>query len=271
MSGARMAVTETRPGIGIQLSAHALSGLVRVWMRTLDYRVEYEDYTIDPIFSECRGPNLYLFWHEYILFPLYLRGHCHLTMLVSRHRDADLLTEVARIMGFRFIRGSSRRGGDQALRALLEVGKSQHLTITPDGPRGPRRQMAPGAVFLASRLQIPIVLMGFGYHRPWRLKSWDRFAIPRPFSRARAITSRAINIPPDLDRDGMEFYRQTLEKELNELTSAAEHWAENGQPRERERALYKAPAAHPPGIFPEGTRRENLDYDGHQKMTEKAA
>lgn len=222
------------------------AAMVRLWMSTLSYRVEYEDPSIDPIFPECVGPKLYLFWHEYILFPFYLRGNCYLTMLVSRHQDADLLTEVARIMGFEFVRGSTRRGGDQALRHLMEVGRRRHLTITPDGPRGPRRQMAPGAVYLASRLGLPIVLMGFGYHRPWRLRSWDRFAIPRPFSRARAITSRAIDIPRDLDREGIEHYRKELERQLNELTQLAEEWAATGQSRPGERPLYKAPAAHPP-------------------------
>ena len=55
-----------------------------------------------------------------------------------------------------------------------------NLTITPDGPRGPRRQLAQGPVYLASKLGMPIVAMGFGYDRPWRFNSWDRFAIPRP-------------------------------------------------------------------------------------------
>lgn len=230
----------------IRGGAHITAALVRVWMGTLNYRVAYEDPSIDPIFPECTGPKLYLFWHEYILFPFYLRGHCYLTMLVSRHKDADLLTETARIMGFEFVRGSTRRGGDQALRHLMEVGRRRHLTITPDGPRGPRRQMAPGAIYLASRLGVPIVLMGFGYDRPWRLRSWDRFAIPRPFSRARAVTSRAIEIPRDLDREGIEHYRQRLERQLNELTDLAEQWAATGRSRAGEKPLYRAPAAHPP-------------------------
>ena len=89
--------------------------------------------------------------------------------------------------------------------------------------------MAPGAIFLASKLGLPLVVMGYGYDRPWRVKrAWDQFAIPRPCSRARAIPSGEIFIPPDLDRDGLEYFRQKVENLLNCLTEEAEAWAESG-------------------------------------------
>jgi lysophospholipid acyltransferase (LPLAT)-like uncharacterized protein len=115
---------------------------------------------------------------------------------------------------------------------MLAKSRDTHLTITPDGPRGPRRQLAPGSVFLASKLGLPLVLMGFGYDRPWRVKSaWDQFAIPRPGSRARAVVSGEIFIPPDLDRDGLEHYRRTIEARLNCHTTEAETWAASGKRR----------------------------------------
>jgi hypothetical protein len=104
-----------------------------------------------------------------------------------------------------------------------------HLTITPDGPRGPRRQLAPGCVFLASKLGLPLVAMGFGYDRPWRVPgTWDQFAVPRPGARARAVVSGEIFIPPDLDRDGLEHFRQQTEQLLNRATEDAELWAASG-------------------------------------------
>ncbi len=125
-------------------------------------------------------------------------------MLLSRHRDAEILSYAAHHMGFEFVRGSTNRGGVAALRELLAKSRSMHLTITPDGPRGPRRRLAPGCVYLASKLGLPLVVMGFGYDRPWRVRSaWDQFAMPRPGSRARAVVSGEIFIPPDLDRDGL--------------------------------------------------------------------
>ncbi len=224
---------------------HKLGGLlasaaVRRWMGTLDYKVLYEDPTIDPIFPECRGQKIYIFWHEYILFPLYLRGHCNMAMLLSRHRDAEILSHAAHHLGFEFVRGSTNRGGVAALRELLERSRTMHLTITPDGPRGPRRQLAPGCVYLASKLGLPLVLMGFGHDRPWRARSaWDQFAVPRPCSRARAAVSGEIFIPPDLDRDGLEHHRQEIERRLNALTDEAEAWAASGLRKPGQSRLYR--------------------------------
>ena len=204
------------------------SAAIRAWMGTLDYKAACYDPALDPGSPECRGQKIYVFWHEYILFPLCLRGHCNLSMLLSRHRDAEILSHVAGHMGFDFVRGSTNRGGVAALRHLLAKSRNMHLAITPDGPRGPRRQLAPGAVYLASKLGLPLIAMGYGYQRPWRANSWDRFAVPRPFCRARAVLAPEIHIPPDLDRSELEHFRREVEDTLNRLTDEAERWAESG-------------------------------------------
>lgn len=103
-----------------------------------------------------------------------------------------------------------------------------NLAITPDGPRGPRRCLAPGRVFLASKLNLPLVPFGIGYDRPWRMPTWDRFALPRPYSRARVVTGPRLHIPPDLDRESLEIHRQYVESLLNQLTDEAERWAASG-------------------------------------------
>lgn len=213
-------------GLGGLLGTQAIRG----WMGTLDYRVRYSDPALDPASPYCRGRKIYLFWHEYLLFPLFMRGHCNLTMLLSRHQDAEILSRVARHMGFGLVRGSTNRGGVAALRALVRKSRGMHLAITPDGPRGPRRRMAPGPIYLASRLGLPLVLLGFGYDRPWRVqRAWDRFAIPRPYSRARAIVAPEIRVPPDLSRDDLERFRQRAEDVLNQTTGDAEAWASSGE------------------------------------------
>jgi lysophospholipid acyltransferase (LPLAT)-like uncharacterized protein len=212
----------------VNLGGLLCSTLVRNWMGSLDYKCAYYDESIDPVKPTYSGQKIYIFWHEYILFPLYLRGHCNLTMLLSQHRDADILTRTAYHMGFEFVRGSSYRGGVTALRELVRRSNRMNLTITPDGPRGPRRVLAQGPVYLASKLGLPIVAMGFGYDRPWRLRTWDQHAIPRPNSRARAVVSPEIFVPPDLSRDGIEHYRLGVESLLNRLSSEAEAWAESG-------------------------------------------
>ncbi|MFT5527053.1 MAG: lysophospholipid acyltransferase (LPLAT)-like uncharacterized protein [Pirellulaceae bacterium] len=216
--------------------------LVSQWMKTLDYRVAYYDPKVDPTHPEFAGPAIFLFWHEYIPFLFYLRGHSNIAMLLSNHRDAEWLSEATRHMGFSTVRGSTFRGGGRALRELARKSESMNLTITPDGPRGPRRQLAQGAVFLSSKLQIPLVAIGLGYDRPWRMNTWDKFAIPRLRSRARAITSPIIQIPAKLDRDGIEHYRQQVEQTLLLLSDTAEDWAEGGYRMENEQPLLRQPA-----------------------------
>ncbi len=232
---------------------HKLGGLlsaaaVRCWMGTLDYKAAFHDPAVDPVSPACKRRKIYIFWHEYILCPLYLRGHCNLAMLLSRHRDAEVLSHTARHLGFDFVRGSTHRGGVTAIRELLRKSRRMHLTVTPDGPRGPRRRLSPGAVYLASKLGMPLVAMGFGYDRPWRVrKAWDHFAVPRPLSRARCVISPEIHVPPGLDRGGLDHFRRQIERLMNRLTEEAEAWAASGRRNRSQfvlRQRYAAPMSH---------------------------
>jgi lysophospholipid acyltransferase (LPLAT)-like uncharacterized protein len=236
------------PGLrdfGMKLGGLLAAKGIAAWMRTLDTRAVYYDRSVDPV-EGIEGPRIYIFWHEYILLPLALRGHCHLSMLLSQHGDADILARIAGHFGFGCVRGSTYRGGARALWELEERSRTQHLTITPDGPRGPRRQLAQGPIYLASRLQIPIVTMGFGFDRPWRSRSWDRFAVPRMFSRARAVVGPAIMIPAELDRTQLETCRLRTERLLNCLTAEAEAWAAAGSRKAGEVVVRNQPAPPPP-------------------------
>jgi hypothetical protein len=94
---------------------------------------------------------------------------------------------------------------------------------------------------LASKLGLPIVAMGFGYDRPWRMGTWDHHAVPRPFSRARAVVSPAIHVPSDLDRTGLEHYRLQVQRLMNRLTLEAEAWAELGTRKVEEVPLRREP------------------------------
>ena len=219
--------------VGIQHILNRLAGLgavtlVSQWMSTLDYAVAYYDERLDPAHPQFAGPAIYVFWHEYIPLLFYTRSFCNIAMLVSAHRDAELLSQAAKYFGFETVRGSTQRGGAIALRDLHRKGQTMNLAITPDGPRGPRRQCAPGAIYLSSKMQIPIVPIGLGYDQPWRMNTWDSFAIPNLFCRGRVILGPALQMPAELDRAGVEHYRQELEGQLNQLTTLAETWAATG-------------------------------------------
>lgn len=203
----------------------AAACLSKLWHSTLDTLLITPDMSVDCTLPTFQQPCIYVFWHEYIFAPIGVWGGCNISMLVSRHRDAHLLSRVAGHLGFGVVRGSTTRGGLSALRKMIRLGKVSNLTITPDGPQGPRRKMAPGAIYLASRLQMPLVLVGIGFDRPKRLATWDRFAIPRPFSRCRIVASTPISLPQKLSKVGIESYRSQGEQQLQQLTHQAETWA----------------------------------------------
>ena len=200
----------------------------RSLMGTIDFKWAFYDPEIDPYIGKRQ--YVLMFWHEHILAPLFLRRHNAVTMLLSPSNDAEFVSQAAQFLGMECIRGSSSRGAVSALKQFMQLKDHGALVFTPDGPQGPYRQLAPGAIFLASKLQLPIVLFGIGYDRPWRMSSWDRFAVPRPFSRGRIISSPRFSIPKHLSRDDLEHYRQKFETLLTQLTDEAESWAVSGEP-----------------------------------------
>ncbi|MDR0390417.1 MAG: lysophospholipid acyltransferase family protein [Planctomycetaceae bacterium] len=197
--------------------------ILRNLIGTIDYKWAYYDPVVDA--SVSRRKYICLFWHEHILSPLFLRRNCGATMLLSQHIDGDVVINIARYFGMDAVRGSSSHGGVAAIRQMMALKKHDVIAITPDGPRGPYRTMSSGAIYLASKLQLPIVLYGFGYDNAWRFRSWDKFVLPRPFSRGRVITSPPFMLPKNLDKVQLEYYRQRFESMLTQLTDEAESWA----------------------------------------------
>jgi len=195
----------------------------------LNYRICHYDRSVDPARPEYNEHVIYYFWHEYIVSILPRWGHTPLTVLCSQHRDGEWVNQIATSLGLNIARGSSTRGGSSAIRQMKKNSKFSSLAVTPDGPRGPRREMAMGPVYLSSLLGLPLVPMGIGISNPYRLKTWDKFAIPRPSSRIRVIFGPKVFIPRKLERDKLESHRASVQKLLNDLTHHAQHWADSNQ------------------------------------------
>jgi len=173
---------------------------------------------------------VYTTWHETVFIPTWLFSRADTTWLIGQHADGEIAAQVSQRLGASVIRGSSTRGGTAALlRMLRQPDATRHIGITVDGPRGPRRQFQIGAVYLASRLGRPIVPIGLGFGRCWRAKSWDRFAVPLPFSRVRCVSLHSLAVPPGIGMDELETYRQAAEEVQLRATAVAEHWAETGE------------------------------------------
>lgn len=192
--------------------------LVRLLFRTVKINYQMAEPTSAPRHPGCDRRYLYCFWHEYLLLPIGLASDDYSAGLVSRHQDGGFLTMAMKHLGIRAVRGSSSRGGSRALRELLTVAKEYHISITPDGPRGPRREMKNGIVYLASQCGNPIVTVTFACENAWILRgNWTDLVIPKPFSKVHAIATTPIVVPPDLDREGIEEYQTRLQQELEAL------------------------------------------------------
>ena len=140
-------------------------------------------------------PVVFAVWHAYLLVPLWHRRGEGVTLLVSEHGDADSLAQAALRWGYKVIRGSSTRGGIGGLKGVLRVlASGGDAAFTPDGPRGPRGLAKPGTLMAAAKGGASIVPVGAYASSLWRLRSWDRFVIPRPFSSVRLVYGRPVDL-----------------------------------------------------------------------------
>lgn len=159
------------------------------------------------------------FWHSRFLMMPYAYFGSRVTVMVSRHRDAEMLVRTLRPFGYDFSRGSTTRGGSAALRALLRrVAGGSDAAIAPDGPRGPRRRVQPGIIAVARLSGLPIVPVTVSAAPARRLGTWDRTVLPRPFSRGVFHYEEPIRVPKRADDAEQERVRRTLESVLDRMT-----------------------------------------------------
>ncbi len=160
------------------------------------------------------------FWHGQIL-PHVVQHRTPATVLISDHRDGEIITQIVRGYGLSAVRGSTSKGGARALLQLARTLKDGlDIAITPDGPRGPRHSFAPGALILAQRTGAPLMLMGSHSSRVWRLKTWDQFEVPKPFARVTVIYASPIYIAPGAAR-ALPAEVERITAKLNDLVERA--------------------------------------------------
>lgn len=166
---------------------------------------------------------VYAFWHCMMLVPAYVGRSWRIQVLISQHSDGEYIAQVIKWMGFGVVRGSTTRGGMRAAKAMVDKARQGFpLGITPDGPRGPRFVVQPGSIFLSQKTGLPIIPVVVGLSRYWELPSWDRFRVPKPFSRALLMYGDPIHVPPNLTEEEMEHYRLLLENTMKQLAEKAD-------------------------------------------------
>ena len=193
--------------------------LYRLWARTLRLQVEDPN---DVVACVRNRPVIFAIWHNRLLMLPRVFDPCFPTRqsfgLISASGDGDLIAIFIERSGYGTIRGSSSRKGVIALRQLVEtLAAGGNVLVTPDGPRGPVYQASQGVVFLAQKSGAPVVPIHMEYSSCWRLKSWDRFVVPRPFATLRAIFGAPIQVPPIEDADQFEAERLRLQNAMMSL------------------------------------------------------
>lgn len=135
-----------------------------------------------------KKPYILAVWHGQLLCAAMANRHRDYAAMASSHGDAEIIARMMLRWGYRFVRGSSSKGGKEALAGMVEMLQGgQHFAITPDGPRGPRGVPKAGTVVAALRAGVPIVTVRAEVSRAWRFNSWDRFCVAKPFARVRLI------------------------------------------------------------------------------------
>ncbi|HET9328563.1 MAG TPA: lysophospholipid acyltransferase family protein [Candidatus Eisenbacteria bacterium] len=162
---------------------------------------------------------IFALWHARLLPLTIAHRHRDVGVLISQHRDGELIARIVERLGYATGRGSSTRGGEEGARDMLRLAEEGRiLAITPDGPRGPAEQVKPGLVYLASRTGLPIVPVAASARNEWRMRSWDGFRIPKPFSRVMIGYGPPLAVPNRLDDREEEAWRVRLQAAIEDIT-----------------------------------------------------
>lgn len=189
-----------RQRLKVALATALGGGILRLLAHT--WRVSRDGEAALARLRDARAPFVIILWHGELLPILWAHRDEGVSVLISTHADGEIIARICESLGCRTVRGSSSRGGARALLELVrELEHGHEVAITPDGPRGPRRTFAPGAVVAAMRAGVPVIAFGARVDRAWRLKSWDRFVIPKPFARITMRYSDAAHVSASTPRD----------------------------------------------------------------------
>ena len=201
------------------------AGILAIWLicSTLTYEVSAEDRDgpQDRMFPD--PPAIGPFWHCCVFPATYFYRDRGMAVMTSRSFDGEYIARIISHFGFVPVRGSSSRGGAQALLGMHKVIEEGRIAVfTIDGPRGPRYVAKPGPVLLARNTQAPVRCFYVALSRAWELNSWDRFMIPKPFARVHVRLSAPLKVPADAGDAQMKELHQQMQAALERVQVYAE-------------------------------------------------
>lgn len=164
------------------------------------------------------------FWHRHLLLMPYAYRGRRISVLVSQSRDGELIARTVARFGIDSSRGSSSRGGAAGLRSLLrKVEEGYDIAFTPDGPRGPAREVQPGVILAAAATGLPVQPVALAASRTRHLRSWDRFVVPLPFSTVHFVYGEPLAVPrrgdPDSAAAELKLRLDAAEAQAEELAA----------------------------------------------------
>lgn len=196
--------------------------LYKLWALTLRYE-EFGRETVDKFNAESRVMIICL-WHGEIFTMWNVKRQLRLTAVISQSKDGEMLTQIITRMGFKVVRGSSSRGGAEALRGIVRVMRrdAENPCVTMDGPRGPAKEVKDGVLFMAHFGKGLLVPTRVQAKNAIHLKSWDSHLIPLPFSRVRVIFGEPYALETEkLDEETLARERARIKEKMDELDSYA--------------------------------------------------
>jgi lysophospholipid acyltransferase (LPLAT)-like uncharacterized protein len=210
--------------LSIRAADLAFYGLINIIGRTVRFEVvgreNHDAATADG------GLPIYSFWHDDILLATYFWRRRNIVVMTSQSFDGEYIARFIQRFGYGAARGSSTRGGVGALIEMIRQMRAGHpAAFTVDGPKGPRHTAKMGAVLLAKKTGQPILPFTITPGRRWTLtRSWDRFWIPKPFTRARLEIGKPIRVAADADEAALEGHRKELQSSLDEMGERGQAW-----------------------------------------------
>jgi lysophospholipid acyltransferase (LPLAT)-like uncharacterized protein len=206
-----------------QLAGRGGSTLLSALFSTCRFDAKGEDHYRQII--GAGRPVVFVVWHGRLLAGAYHQRRNGLVALISEHRDGEYIARVVERWGYGTVRGSSTRGGTGAMRGLLrELRRGRSVVLTPDGPQGPREVMKPGALVVAQLSGAPIIPVATGADRVWSVAAgWDRFQVPKPFSRVRLRYGAPIAVPRDASEAELHEYSERVGTALAALMRLVDH------------------------------------------------
>lgn len=178
--------------------------------------------------EESGKGGIIAFWHDRIFLSTFFWRRYDAAVMVSKSFDGEYITRTAQRFGYGVIRGSSSRGGSNALAQMIRlVQDGSRMVFTVDGPRGPRHKVKKGAIVLAKESGLPIGPMNIACKKYWTVKSWDKTQIPKPFTKAAIFVAEPVFVDRDADRETIESKRVELESKLDELVLRGQEWRDS--------------------------------------------